>query len=227
MGINFTCPNGHAVIAKESQAGKKAVCPECGARVIVPLQGSEPINQRPTPPPPPKPADPIDEAPQAQWYVTSGTQQYGPADGPTFRKWLAAGRVAAGTLIWREGWDDWARAGTVFPVLNEPYESTPAKGLPEESSDAEHFISDLTVAKSADSEKIVGTDSNQLAFSVQPTNLPNTKRQRKVAKKQKKSFGKVSVKNKSKSFHSVATIVGLSATVLVLAFILFWIVSRS
>jgi GYF domain 2 len=220
MGINFTCPSGHPVIAKESQAGKQAVCPECGARVTVPLQGSGqlkssgPIDRRPTPPPPPKPADPIDESPGAQWYVTSGTQQYGPANGPTFRKWIAAGRVAADTLIWREGWDDWARAGTVFPVLNEPYESTPVEGPSETRDDAEQLAADSTIARA---------DADRLAFSVQPTSSPQKKR-RKVAKK---PAGPVSGKNKSKSFHSVATFAGLSATVLVLAFILFWIVSRS
>jgi hypothetical protein len=36
MGIRFTCPNGHKLHVKEFLAGKRAVCPDCGARLVVP-----------------------------------------------------------------------------------------------------------------------------------------------------------------------------------------------
>jgi hypothetical protein len=36
MGIKFECPNGHKLNVKGFLAGKKAICPKCGARVIVP-----------------------------------------------------------------------------------------------------------------------------------------------------------------------------------------------
>jgi hypothetical protein len=37
MGIRFTCPNGHRLNVKESLAGKRALCPNCGAKLTVPL----------------------------------------------------------------------------------------------------------------------------------------------------------------------------------------------
>ncbi len=36
MGIRFLCPNGHKLNVKSFQAGKRAICPECGAKVVVP-----------------------------------------------------------------------------------------------------------------------------------------------------------------------------------------------
>ncbi len=38
MGIKFLCPNGHKLNVKSFLSGKKAICPKCGARVIVPQQ---------------------------------------------------------------------------------------------------------------------------------------------------------------------------------------------
>lgn len=37
MGIRFLCPNGHKLNVKSFLAGKRAICPDCGARVLVPL----------------------------------------------------------------------------------------------------------------------------------------------------------------------------------------------
>jgi hypothetical protein len=37
MGIRFKCPNGHKIHVKSFLAGKKGVCPDCGARVRIPL----------------------------------------------------------------------------------------------------------------------------------------------------------------------------------------------
>ena len=36
MGIRFLCPNGHKLNVKTFLAGKRAICPQCGAKVIVP-----------------------------------------------------------------------------------------------------------------------------------------------------------------------------------------------
>jgi len=36
MGIKFLCPNGHKLNVKSFLKGKKAICPKCGARVLVP-----------------------------------------------------------------------------------------------------------------------------------------------------------------------------------------------
>jgi hypothetical protein len=36
MGIRFLCPSGHKLNVKGFLAGKRAICPQCGAKVIVP-----------------------------------------------------------------------------------------------------------------------------------------------------------------------------------------------
>jgi hypothetical protein len=36
MGIRFSCPSGHKLNVKSFLAGKRAICPECGAKVMVP-----------------------------------------------------------------------------------------------------------------------------------------------------------------------------------------------
>jgi hypothetical protein len=38
MGIKFYCPNGHKLNVKAFLSGKKAICPQCGAKVTVPAQ---------------------------------------------------------------------------------------------------------------------------------------------------------------------------------------------
>jgi GYF domain 2 len=76
--------------------------------------------------------DPIQEAPQAIWYVRPATGgQYGPARGDMMRGWLSEGRVSADSLVWREGWPDWRAANKVFPNLGAPAEGgfqTPVVG---------------------------------------------------------------------------------------------------
>ena len=37
MGIRFRCPNGHKIHVKEFLAGKRGICPTCGASVPIPL----------------------------------------------------------------------------------------------------------------------------------------------------------------------------------------------
>jgi hypothetical protein len=67
---------------------------------------------------PTAPLDPIDEAPQAIWYVRPPSGgQYGPARGDIMRKWLGEGRVSPDSLVWREGWNDWRTAAEAFPSL--------------------------------------------------------------------------------------------------------------
>ena len=36
MGIRFECPNGHKLHVKSFLAGKKGLCPECGAGIVIP-----------------------------------------------------------------------------------------------------------------------------------------------------------------------------------------------
>lgn len=69
-------------------------------------------------PPAPLPADPLADAPHASWYVrpTSGGQ-FGPATSHVMRQWIDEGRVAADSLVWRDGWAEWRTAKDVFPDL--------------------------------------------------------------------------------------------------------------
>lgn len=41
MGIKFLCPNGHKLHVKAFLSGKKAICPKCGVRVVVPADGQQ------------------------------------------------------------------------------------------------------------------------------------------------------------------------------------------
>src|SRR3954464_8971302 len=41
MGIKFHCPNGHKLNVKSFLAGKKGICPKCGAKMRIPT-ASEP-----------------------------------------------------------------------------------------------------------------------------------------------------------------------------------------
>lgn len=57
-------------------------------------------------------ADPLEDAPQATWYVRPPTGgQFGPAKGDLLKRWIAEGRVSADSLVWREGWAEWQTAG--------------------------------------------------------------------------------------------------------------------
>jgi hypothetical protein len=59
---------------------------------------------------PPGHREPPDRAPA--WYVRGPDgQQYGPAGDDVFEEWIAEGRIAADTWLWREDWTDWRLAG--------------------------------------------------------------------------------------------------------------------
>jgi len=45
MGIRFFCPNGHKLNVKEEQAGKRGICPHCGARMEIPLANNIPESE--------------------------------------------------------------------------------------------------------------------------------------------------------------------------------------
>jgi hypothetical protein len=45
MGIRFLCPNGHKLNVKTFLAGKRAICPDCGARVLVPNAPQQSVQQ--------------------------------------------------------------------------------------------------------------------------------------------------------------------------------------
>jgi hypothetical protein len=47
MGIRFYCPNGHKLNVKEFQAGRKGICPFCGAKIRIPLHSTRPDSGEP------------------------------------------------------------------------------------------------------------------------------------------------------------------------------------
>jgi hypothetical protein len=146
MGIKFLCPNGHKLNVKSFLEGKRAICPKCGARVVVPSQESLASGDRqealdpdalaeatsdagvasesreaassPVTATEATPGDPFVEAPTAVWYVRPATGgQFGPASADIMRAWLREGRVGASSLVWRAGWPEWRAASAVFPQL--------------------------------------------------------------------------------------------------------------
>jgi hypothetical protein len=42
MGIRFFCPSGHKLNVKEFQAGRRGICPFCGARIQIPTHSTRP-----------------------------------------------------------------------------------------------------------------------------------------------------------------------------------------
>ena len=40
MGIRFFCPNGHKLNVKEFQAGRRGICPFCGAKIRIPTEST-------------------------------------------------------------------------------------------------------------------------------------------------------------------------------------------
>jgi len=152
MGIKFRCQGCDKKLhVKAYLAGKRGVCPYCGAKVRIPrtreAAGDEPrenatageasdsgrqsvsSSARKHAPaatavaasqdaPPGPGGDAIEEAPEAVWYVRPPSGgQYGPADGAIMRRWLEEGRVSGDSLVWREGWNDWKAADSVFREL--------------------------------------------------------------------------------------------------------------
>jgi hypothetical protein len=151
MGIRFHCPSGHKLNVKAFLAGKKAVCPKCGEKVLVPFESdpaltqsgqrnSEPAAQVAAPstpaqppalvpsnpsPPEPSTSAPLPAAGDDAWYVRPPAGgQYGPAEPDVMQVWLAEGRVPAASMVWRVGWPEWRAAIEVFPQLASTPPST-------------------------------------------------------------------------------------------------------
>ncbi len=135
MGVRFECPAGHKLHVKAELAGKRGICPECGAKFIVPNFSGERVAEdngaataatvagnasaspakisRATPPPSAKaPAPPAPPAEPTAWYIRpAGGGQFGPASDEVFAQWIAEGRVSADSWVWRNGWVDWKAGG--------------------------------------------------------------------------------------------------------------------
>ena len=51
MGIRFYCPNGHKLNVKKFQAGRKGICPFCGAKIQIPTESTRPSDHDKDAPP--------------------------------------------------------------------------------------------------------------------------------------------------------------------------------
>lgn len=144
MGIVSHCPNGHRLKVKDHLAGKKGICPSCGARFRIPLaSASSPEAAAPpasglpvagvvsldakraaTLPPAlvlsettPSPAA-IAEAPDALWCLAvPGGQPSDAMSGVALIRRLTSGSMTGGELVWRSDWSDWRPVAAVFPDL--------------------------------------------------------------------------------------------------------------
>lgn len=109
-----------------------------GERPAVETVGDAPAGMPPAPPRSPSPAAeaaPSAESPAAkeasartpppvpaeqQWHVRAASgEQYGPADAATFKQWIAEGRVAADSWVWRTGWSDWQPGSVALEAFAE------------------------------------------------------------------------------------------------------------
>jgi hypothetical protein len=57
-------------------------------------------------------------APQVEWYLARGGQQYGPLSDLEMRKFVDLGHLRPGDLLWRTGFSDWRPGSDIFPQLN-------------------------------------------------------------------------------------------------------------
>ena len=134
MGIRFACHEcGKRLNIKSELAGRRGVCPACAAKFRIPLRDSEsssPVEERPQDAPADdapalpgisrsdQPASLRHHEPEASWYVRPPSGgQYGPAPTSLLEQWISEGRVAASSLIWRDGWPQWRSATEAFPEL--------------------------------------------------------------------------------------------------------------
>ena len=86
MGIRFLCPNGHKLNVKTYLAGKRAICPDCGARVLVPSPGDElPTESRQIGTSQSEAIPPLEAVPEFSFADTASTSvviAVAPADAP-------------------------------------------------------------------------------------------------------------------------------------------------
>ena len=143
MGIRFACHEcDKRLNVKRDLAGKRGVCPQCSTRFRIPTEDADhstPIvdassraagSTKATATSTRVASQSNDSAssidllvddPASTWYVRPPTGgQYGPASSEVLRSWIDQGRVAATSLLWRDGWPQWRTASEVLPDLVQP-----------------------------------------------------------------------------------------------------------
>jgi hypothetical protein len=159
MGVRFECPTGHKLHVKAELAGKRGICPDCGAKFIVPSFSGQRVpedNGAPppapsgaragtadaagvqvaanvstaTPPPLRQPAAAEPAAEPTAWYIRPASGgQFGPANDDVFAQWIAEGRVSADSWVWRNGWPDWKAGGEALREFGARAPAAPALAM--------------------------------------------------------------------------------------------------
>lgn len=96
---------------------------------------------RPSPSPDFGKVDPILAAPEKVWYFRNKeVGERGPLKSKIMQQHIDSGDVAAGSMVWREDWEDWAAAEDAFPQIDGPVDPVqsvqPNKNRPELSTDS-------------------------------------------------------------------------------------------
>lgn len=143
MGIRFACHVcEHKLNIKEDLAGRRGICPACSARFRIPRKDAEksiPVDddgsssrigvsksdvtnsdatERSSLPEGVLSPTILDDDNDGTWYVRPPSGgQYGPATSELLKQWIGEGRIAATSLIWRDGWPQWRQASQAFPEL--------------------------------------------------------------------------------------------------------------
>jgi hypothetical protein len=132
VGIVSFCPQGHRVKVKAHLAGRKGICPTCGARFRIPLTSAfapgsvsppaplpaaDEVHVECEPHEPSAPAHPlIAERPDLAWCLAvAGGKASDPLAAPAMQAWLESGAATGNELVWRADWADWRPIGTAFP----------------------------------------------------------------------------------------------------------------
>ena len=146
MGIRFRCKRCETRLnIKATHAGKVGLCPKCKSKIKIPLESEsdapdlfqsvstadsvdsfmldKPFNPSMLP----GHADPIEQKPLKIWYVRDPKLgEKGPLKGRELRGMIDDGVLEPDGRVWREDWEDWLHAGTVFPKIAELAKGTAA-----------------------------------------------------------------------------------------------------
>jgi len=155
MGIRFLCPNGHKLNVKQALAGKHGICPDCGAKFLIPASPAGLISgiaghsdlSLPVEAPEVEPTGP------AVWClrpITGG--EYGPVTAEVFADWIAEGRVTTDAHVWCEGWPQWRTAldaAELLPTRETASPVTVATNHVEEKSIVSGLSETLTIPGTA------------------------------------------------------------------------------
>ncbi|MCA9258564.1 MAG: DUF4339 domain-containing protein, partial [Planctomycetales bacterium] len=138
-------PNGHKLHVKNELAGRRGICPDCGAKVEIPSLDGSPAEVDSTAPEPTSttaasaspavnalegdsdaasPAAMVAVQPPSDeplWYVRPHQGgQYGPATTEVVLQWQREGRVTSDSWVWRTGWPEWRSGAEALPSLETP-----------------------------------------------------------------------------------------------------------